>query len=198
MHLPFPQQLIKQFKAHKSKQLTQANALFRAGERVTSLYILESGEIHLVRPLSHGNSLTIHRVLPGMIIAEASLFAAHYHCDAIAKSDSQLISCDRQQVLKLLHSQPEFAESMCVYLAGHIHELRTKVKLSHILAADERLLTWLRLHADHHTQTVTLDQPLKNIASELGVAHETLYRSLKRLEQQQLIRRDLTQITLTR
>ena len=196
MQPPFPQWLTEQLKADESKELVRGDVLFRAEEPVTKLYLLQSGEVHLIRPLSHGDFLTIHRALPGTVLAEASLFASHYHCDAVADRDSSLLCYNRKRVQQLLHSQPGFAERLCAYLSGEIMGLRTKLELAHIQSADERLLAWIRLHADPYI--VTIDRPLKSIASELGLAHETLYRSLKHLEQQQTIRREPGQIILTK
>ena len=148
-----------------------------------------------IRQLEKGEILTIHRALPNTVLAEASLFASHYHCDAVADRDSSILCYSRKRVQQLLRSQPGFAERLCAYLSGEILGLRTKLELAHIQSADERLLAWIRLHADPHT--VTIDRPLKSIASELGLAHETLYRSLKHLEEQQTIRREPGQIILT-
>ncbi len=191
----FPQWITEQLKAEENKSLARTGVLFRAGEPVSKLYLLQSGEIRLARPLSHGDSLTIHRFLPGSVVAEASLFASHYHCDAVADRDSNLLCYNRKRVQNQLRSQPGFSERLCAYLSGEIQALRTKLELAHIKSADERLLTWIRLHAS--PSAVAIDRPLKSIASELGLAHETLYRSLRNLEDRQLIRRDRQQIVLT-
>ncbi len=44
--------------------------------------------MRLVRVTPDGTAVTLHRVLPGEMFAEASLFGKHYHCDAIADVDS--------------------------------------------------------------------------------------------------------------
>jgi CRP-like cAMP-binding protein len=132
-----------------------------------------------------------------MLLAEASMFASHYHCDAVANYDSRLSYYNREIVLEKLRSHPEFSESLAVYMSGEILTLRTKLELANIQSADERLLTWVRLHADPHTHTMTISESLKNIAEELGIAHETLYRSLKRLEGQNILRRDMKKNFLT-
>lgn len=192
----FPAWLKAQLKAGQSRELTRGEVLFRAGDPITKLYLLQTGTIHLVRPLSHGELLTIHRAMPGTMLAEGSLFATYYHCDAVAERDSTLLCYNRELVQQHLRSNPGFAEHLCGDLSGEILALRTKLELSHIQSAVERLLAWIRLHADPDTATLTLDRPLQSIASELGLARETLYRSLKNLEQKQIIRREPGKIVL--
>ncbi len=196
MQPPFTQWLNEQLQADEDKEVSRGDLLFRTGQPVTRLYLLASGEIHLVRPLSHGSILTIHRTLPGCLVAEASLYAANYHCDALALRDSQLFGYDRQRVLQQLRSHPDFAERLSAHLAGEVLALRTKLELAHIQSADERLLTWIQLQLAPQSATLIIDRPLKSIASELGLAHETLYRSLKHLEDRQRIRRESGKIII--
>lgn len=191
----FSQWITEHLKAEENKRLARSEILFRAGESVSKLYFLQKGEIRLSRPLSHGDYLTIHRILPGSMVAEASLFASHYHCDAVADSDSTLLCYNRERLKKELLSDPDLSASLCTYLAGEIQTLRTKLELAHIKSADERVLTWIRLNAS--SSVVVIDRQLKDIASELGLAHETFYRSLRHLQDQQLIHRDDKRIVIT-
>lgn len=195
MQVRFPQWIMEQLECDKTKALTKGEVLFRAGDSVSNFFLLQSGEIHLARPLSHGVSLTIHRIMPGSVVAEASLFASNYHCDALAERDSELRCYNRKRIQSMLCSQPGFAERLCAHLSGEIQSLRTKLELANIKSADERVLTWIRLNAC--AATLDIDRPLKIIASELGLAHETLYRSLRNLENQNVISRKGEQIYLT-
>ncbi|OMH31780.1 Crp/Fnr family transcriptional regulator [Motiliproteus sp. MSK22-1] len=196
MQKPFTQWLTEQLKPDEERDLAKGELLFRAGQSVSKLYLVLNGEIHLVRPLSHGSTLTIHRALANSILAEASMFAPHYHCDAVAQCNSRLLCYNRQKVQQQLRSQPGFSESLSVQLSAEILSLRTKLELANIQSADERLLTWIKLQLPPQTDTLTIDRSFKSIASELGLAHETLYRSLKRLEELRLIQRQPDTIVL--
>jgi len=177
-----------------SLELKKDELLFRAGDSVTRMFLIEHGEIQLVRPLSHGDEVIAQRAESGAWLAEASLFADCYHCDARAIQNTSLLSYPRKQVLQLLHSEPEFSLQLCSKLASEIMQLRTRLEVANISSAEERVLTWLKLNAV--AQVLTIERPLKQIASELGLAHETLYRTLKRLEAKQLISRNSNQILL--
>ena len=62
--------------------------LFRRDEAVRSMFLVRVGAVALERPLADGTALTVHRASAGMVIAEASLFAEKYHCDAVAKEQT--------------------------------------------------------------------------------------------------------------
>lgn len=45
------------------------------GDAVGSLYLVESGVVHLVRHQADGNVAVLQRASPGLVLAEASVFS---------------------------------------------------------------------------------------------------------------------------
>ncbi|MEA2953492.1 MAG: family transcriptional regulator, dissimilatory nitrate respiration regulator [Alphaproteobacteria bacterium] len=74
--------------ANRDQTLAVGEILFRAGDPVLSLFLVASGVVRLTRPLPHGLQLTLQRASSGAILAEASLYADCYHCDALAAESS--------------------------------------------------------------------------------------------------------------
>jgi CRP-like cAMP-binding protein len=74
----------------RERSLAAGEVLFRAGDPVRSLYRVETGAMRLVRPLPHAAELVIQQARAGAILAEASLFAAAYHCDAVASAPTRV------------------------------------------------------------------------------------------------------------
>ena len=64
-------------------ELLVGQMLFSAGEPVRSMYVMREGSVRLVRHHPTGASVVLQRAGPGHLLAEASMFAARYHCDAI-------------------------------------------------------------------------------------------------------------------
>ncbi len=73
-------------------------------------------------------------------------------------------------------------------LAAQVRHLRLAVELRSIRSASDRVLQSFRLRADHNRR-VSLSGSLVDLAGELGLAHETLYRTLSSLEEEGSIRR---------
>lgn len=180
---------VSRFATYETVRLEKGQLLFREGEPIQQIYVVESGCVALRRPLSHGEVLTVHRAGCGMLLAEASLFADYYHCEAVTTEATSLRAYPQREVRTCMQQQPEFAIQIGQHLATQIMALRSRLELAHILSAEERLFTWIRISVDKRGQ-LELDRSLKTVASELGMAHETLYRNLKLLERKGLVKRE--------
>ena len=66
----------------REQEFAAGKVLFRVGDRILALYVVVPGALHLTRALPHGAQLMLQRAGPDAILAEASLFATKYHCDA--------------------------------------------------------------------------------------------------------------------
>jgi CRP-like cAMP-binding protein len=83
-------------------------------------------------------------------------------------------------------------------LARQVMGLRTRIEQRNIRSARERVRHYLVLNAGNDGRTVELGGTLKDIAGELGLTHEALYRTLAALERSGEIRRDRGKIRLLR
>ena len=70
-----------------SIRYSAGQSLFQQGDLVRFIYCIESGEAHLLRRDVDGRILVMQRAGLGAILAEASLFAETYHCDAEAVTE---------------------------------------------------------------------------------------------------------------
>src|ERR1700691_2112004 len=73
-------------------RLSRGEPLFRQGDPAVAVFIIDTGRIQLTRFLADGTALILHVARAGESFAEASLSAAHYHCDAIAEADSIVLA----------------------------------------------------------------------------------------------------------
>ena len=165
------------------------DVLFRQGDRTRGMFLLKEGRVRLVRHTPDGHEVPLHPVCPGESFAEPSLFAERYHCDCLCERDSRVILLPRAAMLSLLQRDARAASTLIARLAGQVRDLRTRAELRNIHGAPERLMAALRLRVDDATGHVRLSGTLKALAGELGMAHETLYRALKKLEAQGAISR---------
>ncbi len=171
--------------------------LFRQGDAARGLFLLKVGKVRLLRHTSDGNEVILHTARPGESLAEASLFAEHYHCEAVALEDSVAMLAPKERLHALLRTHPQAAELLFARLARQVRELRTQLELRNIRRAEERLLAALRLRADANG-AVTIGDTWKDLAAELGLTQEALYRALSRLERQGAIIRPATRTVLLR
>ena len=168
--------------------------LFRSGDEVYFMHFIEIGEIKLVRYTSEGKAVITQLAKEGDLLAEASLFNQRYHCDGIAISETKVDIYPKDQVLHLLQKKPELAIEFIKFQSLEIKTLRNQVELINELTARERVLFFLSNSSVNGIYT--LPGSLKNLASQIGLTHETLYRQIKKLEDEGEIKREPKRIIL--
>lgn len=180
------------------RTLGRDQRLFSQGDRSTAIFCVEHGAVRLERRTFDGRLVTLHTGRPGELLAEASLFSDTYHCDARAISPSQVRVYPKAALLRAVREQPGAAETLLATFARQVRALRLRLELRNVRSAKERLMLYLELNADPATRTVLLDHPLQDIAADLGLSRETIYRSLATLQAKGLIRRGRGSVTLVR
>ncbi len=178
------------------RSVPAGTTLFRLGDPTIGIFLLVDGSLRLVRVTSDGGSVTLHQARPGETFAEASLFAMLYLCDALADTDCVVGLYPKAQLTSQLRGNPDALWNFTQELAHRLIGLCQLYELKQIRSAPERVLQFLRLRCDdagHFRATGTL----KEVAMELGLTHEALYRALATLEQRQLISRPEGSLCLT-
>lgn len=170
-------------------QLAKGDSVFVVDDPTRGLFQVETGLVRLVRHAIDGSDVTLHVARPGEIFAEASLFAERYHCDALADQPTTVLAFDKERILAELTSDPAQARAWIKHLSGQVQTFRAQTARLSLRSADDRLLSFLRMQCLDGPE-VTIDRSWKVIASELGLSHEALYRTLARLERQGVIKRD--------
>jgi len=157
-------------------------AVFRQGDAASAVFVTEAGRVRLCRMSADGTPLALHVANAGESFAEASLSAAHYHCDAIAETDATVLALPKSDLLASLTSDPLQGLALTFALASQVRDLRTRLELRNIRSAAERVLAWLRFHATGDPAQVMLGRSWTSVAEELGLTREAVYRALAALE----------------
>lgn len=184
--------------AASERKLKAGAALFRLGDKSFGLCEVVAGRVRLVRVDRAGHEIVLHVAGPGDIIAEASLFSPNYHCDAIASSDATVRIYPKATLLAAFARAPKAVEAFAAMLARQVMSLRTRIEQRNIRSARERLRHYLSVNAGADGRTVELRGTLKDLAGELGLTHEALYRTLAALERAGEVKRGKGRIVLLR
>ena len=182
--------------AASDRTLKAGETLFRLGDKIAGLCEIVKGRVRLARVDRAGHETILHVAGPGDTIAEASLFSPAYHCDAIASTDAVVRIYPKQAVLDAFAREPKAAQAFAATLARQVMGLRARVEQRNIRSARERIRHYLVLNAGADGRTVALRGTLKDLAAELGLTHEALYRALAALERAGEIKRGEGKIVL--
>jgi CRP-like cAMP-binding protein len=162
-------------------RVSAGQALFHQGERVTGLYEVVEGRFRLVRLSQDGSEIILYTAEAGDTIAEASLFSDEYHCDAIAVTDGVVRLYPKAAMLVEFQRSPAKTKKYMGMLARQVMDLRTRLEQRNIRSARERVWHYLAINVGQDGRTVRLRGTIKELAGELGLTHEVVYRVLSDL-----------------
>ena len=178
------------------RDLVAGQVLFHQRDQALAVFAVEIGRVRLFRYTSEGKLVIFQVARVGESFAQSALFSEVYRCDAVAEIPSRVIVYPKQVLLTVLRNQPDLAENFMERLVRKSQSLKVSLELRSIRSARERVLQYLLVTLPPGQTTLDFDRPLKDIASELGLSPEVLYRTLAQLQREGIITRDRGQITL--
>lgn len=161
--------------------------VFRKGDAVRAVFIVLDGEVRLSRFARDGSEIALQRACRGDFFAEAALNTPRYQCNAIASRSSTLLAFPAVKVRALLAKDLEFARQWATLLARQLHASRARLERLALKSAAERILHYLHTEGNGPRCEVALAGSIKDLARDLGLTHESLYRTLARLEQDGIV-----------
>lgn len=165
----------------RRRTLGEGQYLFRRGDPVGAFYVVCTGELRLVRHQPDGAVLTVQRARDGQPFAEASVFASHYHCDAVASRHTTVNVVNIGEVRRSLEANPAAAVAWARYLAREVQAARFRAELLSLRTVAARLDAWLAWN----DSTLPEKGEWHLLARELGVRPEPLYREIARRKYRQ-------------
>jgi CRP-like cAMP-binding protein len=153
-------------------------AIFLTGQRPTRLFFVAAGEAVMSRTDRHGRSLVLQRASGGFL-AEASLSSARYHCDAYSRTATALVAFPVDLLRRAIDTDARTRWAWIAMLAGEIRRQRANVERMSLKSVRERLVHWLLTEGEGGR--FALRTTRKELAAELGVTHEALYRTIAAL-----------------
>ena len=178
------------------KTLSKGEILLQQGDTAQFIYLVGSGQMRLVSFVQH-QMVTHYFVNAGELLAESALYIPTYGYTAIAETPSEVIAISIDNFAAALKTDTELSERYLSHLTQRFYDVKTLLELRSIHSSRDRLLRYLMPHLAPGQYTVTLDKPLKAIASELALSPEALSRLLARLEAEGAISRQRRAITFS-
>jgi CRP/FNR family transcriptional regulator len=165
------------------REYAVGEVVFVEGESSSGLYVLHSGWLKVLKNSTEGREQVLRFIGPGETFNEIGVFANRPNpATAIALEATGVWLLQREAVLELLRTRPEFAQHVIENMADRVIDLVTLVadlSLRPVTARLARLLledaTGDVLHRPRwYTQT--------ELASRLGTVPDVVQRALRTLE----------------
>ncbi|MHB9074558.1 MAG: Crp/Fnr family transcriptional regulator [Desulfobaccales bacterium] len=168
--------------------LPKGAELFAPGAPSRGFYVVREGTIRVYGMSPQGKEFTQEIVGRADAFAVASLFSDTYHCFAEALKDSQLYLINKKEFLDLVTADREFAVAWMRMLSLMVINLRRRLVDLTLKSPKARIAGYILLLAEMQgSRSVALPVPRKELATFLGMTHETFYRTAKELEHTNLV-----------
>jgi len=154
--------------------LADQEAVFFTGDVVRHVFVVRDGGVQLLRRHPGGSAIVLQRVRAGGLVAEASLFAQCYHCEAVAQGSTRLARIPKTIVLEHHLQRPLWLQAFAGQLASEVQRMRGRAELLSFKRVGDRLDAWLTLNGGQMPERGRWG----DWADELGVSPEALYREL--------------------
>lgn len=178
-----------------AKSVKKGSLLFQTGKKPQWMFFVVDGEVTLERLSQQGDPVVLQRTRHGFV-SEASLQSAKYHCDARAVANSDVVQIPIQDLAAALRSDADFSARWISMLNQEVKRLRLQCERLSLKSVKERVRHLI--HTEGQDGTYTVNTGLKSLASQLGVTHEALYRTLADLEKSGEIERSDRALKLVR
>lgn len=180
-----PEQLRRSSQRYK---LDPGDVLFNEGSSAESLFFIETGCVRLVVFPSDGKQLVLYRARDGEMFAEEHLSRSTYKYTAIADKPTILQSVRTDSLLELITADKASLLSYLSSVSDRYHQLCLNFERLGLPSASAKVLHLLR-SLSQGNKPLNLTGRVKTLASDLNLTHETMYRTLRTLEEQGAITR---------
>ncbi|TXH89446.1 MAG: Crp/Fnr family transcriptional regulator [Rhodoferax sp.] len=170
----------------ESMRFAAGALLFAQGQIPVWMFFVETGEVVLERHGRQGESACLQRCQHGFV-GEASLTSPRYHCDARALRPGNAIRVPVPALRQALQHDSDFALRWIGMLSGEVRTLRLRNERLSLPRIQDRVVHLIE--TEGHDGHYTPDCPVSQLARQLAVTHEALYRCLARMEQAGLLAR---------
>lgn len=194
--------LDKFFAGHKRQSFTSREILIRADEEPLGVFYLTDGIVKMYAVSSQGEEVVINIYRPISFFPMAWILndtISHYYFEALTKVT--VTKAPKDQFLKFLKSDPEVLFDLLKRIYKGLEGYFSRMEYLMSGSARARLITEILIYAkrfgikQNGKIVVSMKLTEKDLASQTGIARETVSREIHKLKEKSLI--DFEKNTLT-
>ncbi len=164
-------------------RLSAGENLFVQGDTARTLYLIDSGQIEVMREYEEGETIRLATLGSQAVIGELSMLSNMPRtATVVAATDTVLIALDSDVFFAYLGRYPSMAVQILVQLSRRLHQMNLKLRELGATDPDARLASLILFLAEDQgrirTGLVTTNFRLQRIARAAGVEMEWLQQTL--------------------
>lgn len=177
------------------RHFSKDQLIFLEGDEFTGFYIVLSGSVKVYKLSADGDETVLHVLMPYKSFAETPLFTGHERYPACAQAieDSDLFRIPKAEFRRLMEERPALSMKITEAFASRLMELN--MKFGQLTASVEAKLARYMIGEITSNGSIAKTEPFfvlttskKDLAAQLGIAVETLSRTLRKFKDGKIIR----------
>jgi len=166
--------------AAKPMHRAAGSVLFRGGQRPAWMYYVRAGEALMQRVTPSGAPVVLQRASQGFI-AEASLASERYHCEGVCRTDCDLLAFPLPALRAAIDNDERTRWAWIGLLSAQARQQRARIERQSLKTIRQRLEHLILAEGSGKSGYLVPGTKIQ-LAAELGVTPEALYRCLGALQ----------------
>lgn len=181
-------------KITRVKKYKKDEIIFFEGEKGEYIYIIKKGKVKMLKMNQNGDEQILNIFKKDDILAEVVLFdKENYPATAIALSKVQLFTINSKELSKIFLDHPQITVKVMKVMSSRLRRAQQNIRDFGLKDSKSRLASLLYHLAEKHGEkkeneiSISLFLTQKELANMIGTSRETVSRTLKIIEKQNII-----------
>lgn len=175
------------------EKFKRGDIIFNEGETPKCYYQIVEGRIKLNHYNEAGKELILAILQPGLSVCELLLFIdKKYPVNAVVFEESVVLKLSKSQFIKMLDDHPKLSRDVNKFLSERLYYKFVMLENNASLQADVRIRGVLDYHKsfspDKSSYSYEVPLTRQQLASITGLRVETVIRTIKNLEKQEVLK----------
>ena len=176
---------------HHIQCYDKEETIFHLMEMASRIGIILEGRVEAQKSFPNGSQINVSIRIPGELIGPAAVFSKNrrYPCDIVALEPTMLMMFQKEDLLSLMQKDVRILQNFTTEIASAAYMLQQRLELLSYSGIAQKAAFWLLMQIRQTGKTaVRIPDSMSRWAMIMNVSRPSLYREMKKLEGEGIIR----------
>ena len=176
---------------HHIQCYDKEETIFHLMETASRIGIILEGRVEAQKSFPNGSQINVSIRIPGELIGPAAVFSKkrRYPCDIVALEPTMLMMFQKEDLLSLMQKDVRILQNFTTEIASAAYMLQQRLELLSYSGIAQKAAFWLLMQIRQTGKTaVRIPDSMSRWAIIMNVSRPSLYREMKKLEGEGIIR----------
>lgn len=176
---------------HHIQCYDKEETIFHLMEMASRIGIILEGRVEAQKSFPNGSQINVSIRIPGELIGPAAVFSKkrRYPCDIVALEPTMLMMFQKEDLLSLMQKDVRILQNFTTEIASAAYMLQQRLELLSYSGIAQKAAFWLLMQIRQTGKTaVRIPDSMSRWAMIMNVSRPSLYREMKKLEGEGIIR----------